>query len=743
DASYYQEYYMLRLYTIKIDGKKSIVNIKINNLFFDIKLKNPMENTIESYVEEFDPDSYEILKYQPFDSTEKHDFIRLYFMTNQKYLTIAYEKTMIPATYLQRKMYCGVVHESTVELDKPKLLIKGLKLVKRNVSEFYKTVAEELIWSSLGYENNQIIYDPTTNKRVKQCDFFEYEKRKELGDEGKGGNKMVILFVTCMSDKHKTIIEHGCFFYMITSKPNFKSISEKMFPIDYFLSHKKDKDNEKGLRIDIIHYFKSLRNICASLLRCDEKRAEQTIKEIFDTNEMKKQYRITDFYQKTSEKRKMIEQNEEKMINHNFMNNFFELKMLLYLSNEILWLIFKNLPNQKTQLILGKTCKTLYSNYKAVINDPLDYTFVECNPYNIFNTNPITYNFKRIDMSFNMKKKKLTDDPPCGMVIFEKENQRCETCKQHQTLCENKFPCKYCNKKNIEYTWWNRDKLYLKHINDFEDLGKRICEKYKKRRFCCTTSIVNNNSCGIETCMKANLPEKINRIRRLLAWYRANNPSLSAPPTTWNIGDPVPGGVVTAQTVLATQRPIWVRIFENLGITNPDPNDNKTISSMFFTTMETVSKEIKGIGMTTVAGTRDEVIGSFGIGDTLSKEEGETYKFPWEIDDNVNKAISSSKSTKELIKKLAKDDPDYLVQNFQNIQSIANIIYIPNTPKKIFKHKKVETSPENSENEEKKISNKKAKTFNVEQNDTKDDENVALLKMFSEQMKSNSTNSKS
>ncbi|CAG8786423.1 9205_t:CDS:2 [Gigaspora margarita] len=57
------EYYMLRLYTIKIDGEKSIVNIKIDNLFFDIKLKNLMENTIESYVEEFNSDSYEILKY--------------------------------------------------------------------------------------------------------------------------------------------------------------------------------------------------------------------------------------------------------------------------------------------------------------------------------------------------------------------------------------------------------------------------------------------------------------------------------------------------------------------------------------------------------------------------------------------------------------------------------------------------------------------------------------------------------
>ncbi|CAG8812501.1 119_t:CDS:1, partial [Racocetra fulgida] len=43
-----------------------------------------------------------------------------------------------------------------IEFDKQILLMKGLKVVKRNVSKFYKTVAEELIWSSLNYENKQI-----------------------------------------------------------------------------------------------------------------------------------------------------------------------------------------------------------------------------------------------------------------------------------------------------------------------------------------------------------------------------------------------------------------------------------------------------------------------------------------------------------------------------------------------------------------------------------------------------------
>ncbi|RIB01213.1 hypothetical protein C2G38_2051060 [Gigaspora rosea] len=212
------------------------------------------------------------------------------------------------------------------------LLLKGLKIVKRNVSAFYKTVAEELVWSSLGYENNQIIitenslkerilqiiakyiddenlsvdlfkltakYDPTTNQRVKKCDYWNFEKRKELGDETKKGNKMVISYVTKIADDHKITIEHGHFFYVIIYV-NTNRISFKMRPLDYFIANKKEKD----LRIDIIHYFKSLQDICASLLRCDEKKAEDIINQIFEENELKKQHKITDFYSEEHEQQK-------------------------------------------------------------------------------------------------------------------------------------------------------------------------------------------------------------------------------------------------------------------------------------------------------------------------------------------------------------------------------------------------------------------------------------------------------
>ncbi|RIB06729.1 hypothetical protein C2G38_2216349 [Gigaspora rosea] len=81
DASYFKEYYILRLYTFNSEKKKTIINIKIDYLFFDIKLTDIEKNTIESYIEEFDPDSYETFNSQPFDSTKKFNFICLYYKT--------------------------------------------------------------------------------------------------------------------------------------------------------------------------------------------------------------------------------------------------------------------------------------------------------------------------------------------------------------------------------------------------------------------------------------------------------------------------------------------------------------------------------------------------------------------------------------------------------------------------------------------------------------------------------------
>ena len=50
--------------------------------FFDIKLKD--KNLIDSYIDKFNPESYDVITKQSFDSTKKHEFIRLYFKTHKE-----------------------------------------------------------------------------------------------------------------------------------------------------------------------------------------------------------------------------------------------------------------------------------------------------------------------------------------------------------------------------------------------------------------------------------------------------------------------------------------------------------------------------------------------------------------------------------------------------------------------------------------------------------------------------------
>ncbi|CAG8856703.1 9795_t:CDS:1, partial [Gigaspora margarita] len=42
------------------------------------------KNLIDSYIDEFNPESYDVITKQSFDSTKKHEFIRLYFKTHKE-----------------------------------------------------------------------------------------------------------------------------------------------------------------------------------------------------------------------------------------------------------------------------------------------------------------------------------------------------------------------------------------------------------------------------------------------------------------------------------------------------------------------------------------------------------------------------------------------------------------------------------------------------------------------------------
>ncbi|CAG8787365.1 673_t:CDS:1, partial [Gigaspora rosea] len=120
------------------------------------------------------------------------------------------------------------------------------------------------------------------------------------------------------------------------------------------------------------------------------------------------------------------------------------------------------------------------------------------------------------------------------MVIFDKKNQRCVDCKREGLICDNKIKCIYCEKKNIQCVkkkdfvrkrlykdkegvlyckplddYWRNNNLLLihKHVNDIAELGKRVCKKCNKRKFCCINAIVNNNCCNIELCLSMNVTD--------------------------------------------------------------------------------------------------------------------------------------------------------------------------------------------------------------------------------------------
>ncbi|CAG8836454.1 4129_t:CDS:1, partial [Cetraspora pellucida] len=70
------------------------------------------------------------------------------------YLKMAYEKTMYPFLIFGKKHYVAITHSDVPNLYNLNLLLKGLKTIKCNVPEFYKLVAKELIYSSLGFNKD-------------------------------------------------------------------------------------------------------------------------------------------------------------------------------------------------------------------------------------------------------------------------------------------------------------------------------------------------------------------------------------------------------------------------------------------------------------------------------------------------------------------------------------------------------------------------------------------------------------
>ncbi|CAG8798260.1 32716_t:CDS:1 [Gigaspora margarita] len=184
---------------------------------------------------------------------------------------------------------------------------------------------------------------------------------------------------------------------------------------------------------------------------------------------------------------------------------------ITFLSNEVLCIIFNELPNQKEQFMLEFTSKQMWRNYLKVIQDPTNYKFVSHNSTRFFYSERdlIIYEFSHIEMNKKIAKSKKKDDKKIsyGMVKFDKKNQHCMRCKREGLICDTEIKCFICKKNNIpcikkkEYInkriykdkkgmmyckplddYWRIENHHLVHIykNDIAELG----EKFNKCKIC-------------------------------------------------------------------------------------------------------------------------------------------------------------------------------------------------------------------------------------------------------------------
>jgi DNA polymerase elongation subunit (family B) len=253
-------------------------------------------------------------------------------LTKTSYMKMEYEKTMI-SRFFQKKQYCGIpfTNSETVDLlDVPDLLVKGMKMIKRIASHFYKSTAQEILWLTLGFDNERNIleekldseeiirqvikkyikltdenlelfkltakYDPTY-KRISVRDFWTSKYIKSTK-----GNQMSINFVTRMERIFKIIISTGRFYYFITEYDS-KKIFEKMWPCSEY--------NRSPYKIDLSYYFNSLSDICANVLGCDSKKAKEIIKQLILEEDQKS---IDSYFNNisTTKKRKIVHTVESK-----------------------------------------------------------------------------------------------------------------------------------------------------------------------------------------------------------------------------------------------------------------------------------------------------------------------------------------------------------------------------------------------------------------------------------------------
>ena len=85
---------------------------------------------------------------------EVNDFLRK--DNGSSYLKMAYEEVLFPVVFTGKKKYYGIPHESKPNFNK-KLFIRGVEIVKRGQSKYFREVGKKVMEESMRLDNTHTL----------------------------------------------------------------------------------------------------------------------------------------------------------------------------------------------------------------------------------------------------------------------------------------------------------------------------------------------------------------------------------------------------------------------------------------------------------------------------------------------------------------------------------------------------------------------------------------------------------
>lgn len=193
--------------------------------------------------------------------------------SGNRFLSMAYEEVLYPAAFLSRKKYLGLKHvgAAIVDIKNPKdqIFMRGVDLVKRNVSQMAKTIGWSIITRLMSHDNYYSIMelvhieiDNAFNRDWKPRDFATkatYKADKQ--------NVKMHTFVKYLDEKYGIKIEDGEMLYYVVVKKdescNFDG-SRKEYKVGDHMELLSVAE-EQGMKIDLMYYMS--KSVCGQLAR--------------------------------------------------------------------------------------------------------------------------------------------------------------------------------------------------------------------------------------------------------------------------------------------------------------------------------------------------------------------------------------------------------------------------------------------------------------------------------------------